>query len=460
MNRIPKLLFFSLVGFLIFQDPAYSQEAESLYTAEAYFNEEHHTGYQTILGKIKREEELSNSEKKFYKDYNAYLVIYFNNLSDEEKIRYEEYKVQWLEERIEKQSEEDSDVLETTRLGIKPGRKFMLSNGLYGLAYGLGAVYVLNVEDSWGIALPFLGAGISMTYPLMNPKKYEGITYSTVMLSRHGKFIGLLDGAALGFLLFGDPNENDWAGRAIVASTIIGSITLGEVGFQYGKKHDLPEGKVATYKYYGIFGPWLAFAGLVAANVEDPRVYGGTVLGANILSYFYANHIYNKYKFTRGDRLAASSFGLLSTGLGFGLAPFNDQWQILLPAITSMAGTLTANKILKNSKFTSKQGWNINYATGAATLIGLGAAVLINPEAESVNTYIIVPAVAGLASWAILTNKYKKQAFTADTRKKDKWASLSINLTPQNYFLNKQIKPSIENPRKSGLPMFSLHLSL
>lgn len=458
MNLFLKLFIFFFIGFSFITLPSFTQDTVLPYTAEAYFYEEQHSGYQAVLGKIKREETLSKNEIKFYKDYNAYLIIYLNNLSDEEKIRYEEYKVQWEDELTDKKEEQDSDVLETTRLGIKPGRKYLLSNGIYGFGYGLAGAFILDVDESWAIALPFLSAGIAMAYPFLNPKKYEGITYSTVMLSRHGKFIGILDGAALGFLLFGDPDDNDWAGKAIMATTVAGSIAMGEIGFQYGKKHDLPEGKVATYKYYSILGPWLAFAGLVAANVDDPRIYGGAILGAGALSYVYANHVYNKYKFSRGDRLAASSFGLLSTALGFGLTPIDDPKQLLVPAATSLVGTLSANKILKNAKFTSKQGWNINYATGIGTLIGLGAAIIINPESHYV--MLILPAATGLVGWGILTNKYKKQIYTADRKKKKRWSSLSVNLTPQNYFLNKQIRPSIENPRQSGLPMFSLQLNL
>ena len=90
MNFFPKLLIFFIVGLFFIQIPSFSQDNAAPYTAEAYFIEEQHSGYQIILGKINREEELSNREKQFYKDYNAYLVIYFKNLSDEEKIRYEE----------------------------------------------------------------------------------------------------------------------------------------------------------------------------------------------------------------------------------------------------------------------------------------------------------------------------------------------------------------------------------
>ena len=456
-NLIRWTVFLPITLWLL-SGPIRAQEQVSPYNARTYFEAEQNTTYIILLYKSESGETLSYEEEKFLSDYSNYLAAFYKAMSDEEKSRYLRFKTQWKEEMIEKQNQEDSDVLVTNRLGINPGKKFLLSNGIYGFVYGLGALYVFNIQESWSIAVPFLSAGISLAYPLMNSKKFEGIDYSTVMMARHGKFIGLLDGTALGLLMFGDPDSNDWAGRAIIATTIAGSITLGELGFHLGKKKKMPEGKVATYKYYSLLVPYLAFSGLVVGNVDYPRVYGGTILAAGAASYFVADRIYNKYMFTRGDMLAASSFGLLSTAIGFGLTPVDERWHMLVPAATALCGTYASHIILRNSKFTSKQGWNINYGTFAGTILGLGVILAIQPESHHLP--VILPAVTGMAGWALLVSKYKKQQLKAAISERQKWVDLSFHLTPQNYFINKQIKPDFNNPHKSGLPLFSLKMQL
>jgi phage shock protein PspC (stress-responsive transcriptional regulator) len=131
---------------------------------------------------------------------------------------------------------------------------------------------------------------------------------------------------------------------------------------------------------------------------------------------------------------------------------------MLVPAITALGGTVASHSILKNTKFTSRQGWNINYATIAGVVIGLGVSLAIQPDSH--NIYFIVPVATGMAGWAILVSKYKKQQFADSSHDKKRWTDLSFSFTPQNYFINKQIRPSEDNPRRSGLPLFSLKLRL
>jgi hypothetical protein len=359
----------------------------------------------------------------------------------------------------DKRTRKDNEIFGVNHHGLKPGRKFLLSNGIYGILYGIGGAYALNVSESWGLALPFITAGTSLAYPLLNPRKYDGIDFSTVMMTRHGKFIGLLDGAALGFLLYGDISQDEWRGRAFVATMIATSIALGEAGFQIGKKNRLPEGKVSTFRYYSLLLPYLAFSGLVAGNVDDPHVYGATVLASGAASYWYANRVYKKYQFSRGDMLAASSFGLLLTGLGFGISPLEEPWHMLIPAITTLVGTYASHRILKETKFTTRQGWNINYATLVGVIVGFGASLAIQPDSHQIT--LILPAAAGMLGWGIYTSKYKKQIEQSFRMSRKRWSTMSFSFTPQHYFITKRIiKPSPENLRKSGLPLFSLRLSL
>lgn len=452
-------MYLSMIIFAAISGTLSAQEKTSPYNARSYFEAGQNVTYLSLGERKNNGLILSEDEEQYLNEYQAFLESFYDKLSEAERIKYEEYKVQWAEELEEIQQREDSDIFEANRMGIRPGRKFLLSNGIYGFSYGLGAIYALQFNADLAIALPFISAGISMAYPLMNPKKYEGIEFSTVLLTRHGKFIGLLDGAALGFLAFGDPSGNEALGRAIMATTIAGSIALGEAGFQLGKKKNFPEGKVATYRYYALLTPYLAFSGLVAGNVEDARIYGATVLAAGAAGYLYGDYIYRKYHFSRGDMLAASSFGLLATGLGFGISPMEEPWHMLIPAATALGATFATQAMFKNTKHSSKQGWNINYASIVGVVIGFGAVFAIQPMEH--NLVLALPAATGLAGWAIYASKYRKQQLSSSINDKKSWADLSFNFTPQNYFLNKQISRTTASPMsKNGLPVFSISIKL
>ena len=432
---------------------------ESPYNARAYYEAEQNVTYQSLLKKVEKQEALSREEFKYLEEYKSYLSNFYQNLSESEKKKYEKNKKKWAGESRKRSVKTDSTAFDVTPVGPNPEKKFYLNNGLYGLGYGITSIFMFELYGPGAVALPILSLGVSLAYPAINKQKYQGIDYSTIMMTRHGKFIGLLDGAALGFLLYGDIREDNWRGKAFTATIIASSIALGEVGFHVGKKKKFPEGKVATYKYYSLLIPFLTFSGLVAGNVEEPRVYGASVLAAGAASYWFAGKVYNKYKFTRGDMLATSSFGLLSTGLGFGLSPMEEPWHFVFPAITAIGGTYASHRIFRNAKFSRKQGLNTNYATMAGSAIGFIVALFI--PSESHHVYLLLPVATGTAVWAGFVSKYKKEQSWTSRKSDKKWADMSFSFTPQNYFINKRmVKPGISESQKMGLPMFSLKLKL
>jgi uncharacterized membrane protein YfcA len=163
--------------------------------------------------------------------------------------------------------------------------------------------------------------------------------------------------------------------------------------------------------------------------------------------------------------LANSSFGLLSTGLGFGVSPMEVPWHFIFPAITAIGGTYAGHRIFKNAKFSRKQGLNTNYATMAGSAIGFLVALFI--PADSHHVYLLLPVATGTAVWAGFVSKYKKEHSRASLRNDKKWVDMSFSFTPQNYFLNKRIgsagsrgSQNLEIPQNMGLPMFSLKLKL
>ncbi len=438
---------------------------ESPYNARAYFEAEQNETYQSLVKKIENNEVLTREEFKYLEEYKSYLTNFYQNLSEREKEKYQKNNRKWAGKPEEESARNDSTAFDITPVGSSPERKFYLNNGLYGLGYGITSIFLFELDGAGAAALPILSLGVSLAYPAINKQKYQGIDYSTIMMTRHGKFIGLLDGAALGFLLFGDIGEDSWKGKAFASTLIASSIALGEVGFHVGKKKKFPEGKVAAFKYYSLLIPFLTFSGLVAGNVEEPRVYGASVLAAGAASYWFAGKVYDKYKFTRGDMLANSSFGLLATCLGFGISPMEEPWHFIFPAITAIGGTYAGHRIFRNTKFNRKQGLNTNYATLAGSAIGFLVTLFI--PSDSHHVYLLLPVATGTAVWAGFVSKYKKEQSWTSLKSSKKWADMSFSFTPQNYFINKRMgsavkrgSQSMELSQSMGLPMFSLKLKL
>jgi hypothetical protein len=67
-----------------------------------------------------------------------------------------------------------------------------------------------------------------------------------------------------------------------------------------------------------------------------------------------------------------------------------------------------------------------------------------------------------MLAWGIITSNYKKKTIKIHSSRSEnkKWAHLSLNLAPHNYFLNKQIKASENYPGRSALPMINIRLKL
>lgn len=451
----PHKYFFTL-GILFFLSllKVYSQEVAEPYTARAYWLEEKNYIYQNILKRKEKGDSLSANQIEWLKDYSAYLQNYYAKLPPEEKNKYEQFKFQWNEEYQEKTEAEETAFMEEKARGIRPGKKFSLLNGFYGAGYGAAALGIFQADldnNPELIAVPFFTCGIGLMWPIFNKSRYQNMTYSSVMLARHGKFVGLLHGASLSIAIFGNEIANP---AQVLVPMVVGSIGLGELGFQLGKHKNWTEGRIATYRYYGILGPFLGFSALAAVKVESPRPYGITIPLSALAGYWAADKIYKKYQFTRGDMLAASSFGLLSSAIGLGMMPLdnfeNDEITWLFPMGTAIAGTLINHAMLKNKRLSAKKGWTVNYVTGAAAVFGVAATILAKPQQS--NPYIYVPAAFGAIAWMLSVSSQAKKSVHSSRIDRAGNTSFSFKLMPENYFINKQnmvlhsVKPGLDMP--------------
>jgi len=445
---------------IVFLLPVYSyaQEVETPFSARAYWLELQDKNYNIILGKQKSGIPLSNEDEKYLKFYDGHLRDYYNQLSPGEQERFRNFESQWDEEAQISRDEEPSDVLEVNSRGILPGKKFRLYNGIYGFIYGAAMVPVLGIQDNaWAIGLPVLLAGGSLLLPVINPKKYENMNYSSVLLNRHGKLYGLIDGASLGLLLFGTENES--AAKGILMLAVAGSIGMGELGFQLGKKGIWTEGRISGYNHYTMVS-LLFSTGLYGsfANDFNSRVYGGIVLASQAAGYLFANKMFKKYNYTRGDILASGGFTFFTTLLGAGLIgqveTSDDQRELLLPTATLLAGSILSHTLTRNKYLTASQGWKVNYTAGAGALLGLGIAFIINSDEPTL--YMLLPAAGGLIGWGAMLNSVSKSISSA---KGSGRASLTYSIQPENYFYNKQTPFEYLTPDNPGKPVVGLTLT-
>ncbi len=421
-----------LVIFLGIHIHSFSQE---LYTARGYWIEATQDTYRKLNQKKVIGDSLTTNEVSYIQDYETYLTSYFNRLPEVEKIRYEQMKDEWNREFLTTFKSE----ITKEEFEWRPRDRFL--NSLYGIYYGASLVYILDIENAAAAGIPLITGGLWLLGPVINPKKYEGITRSTVRANNTGKFLGLLYGGSLGLMLGGESENSD---KLILGLSTIGSIALGEVGFQLQKKRNYSDGHIEMIRHYGIISPWIGTSLLISTEVDNANLAGAALLAGGAAGLLVGHNVSKRYDYTRGDVDAISSLSVISTGVGFALMveSFNENGSsslFLIPAAGTILGTIVGQKQVKGAHLTKKQGSTINLSTGGAALIGLGIAALVETEAPTV--LIGIPSGLALLTHQLLFHKYKKdnllRGFEGRNRRNYNF-HFSMNVMPENYFINQK----------------------
>jgi len=430
----------SLITFLFSVILAYCipTVAQELYSARGYWTESNKDTYKKIKEKMQKGEVLADNESAYFTDYEAYLNNYYKRMSEAEKVKYEQMKSQWDLELNTPAPAQQND------FDFRPRDRF--TNGIYGLYYGASFSVAFEIDGPAAIGIPLITAGLWQLGPIINPKKYEGITYNTVRASNSGKFLGLLYGASLGLALAGESEER---ARLAFALSSVGSIALGEVGFQYGKRNKLTEGHVEMMRHYGLLVPGVTLLGLGAAQTDNPNLIGASLLAGGITGLMIGNSVSKKYSYTAGDVNAIGSFTLISTGLGATLAAATidtdeSSGLLLIPAATAIAGTIIGQRMVKGVKLTRKQGSTINLTSGGAALIGLGIVAMTSTDSPGV--IIGVPSVLALLAHQAVFRSYKTKNLTDGLKLglgETESTNLSLRITPESYLTNKTLSDRI-----------------
>lgn len=444
-----------LSGFLfVLLSFVHNASAQGLYTARGYWEEATKETYRSIKQKQSNREPLTDDERAYVDDFETYLRNYWLRLSDEEKNKYEQMKAAWDRELL---GPVPSIAPSSTGEYDWRGRDRAI-NVLYGAYYGATLLALIEPESGAAAGIPLITGGLWVLGPFINPKKYENIDQSVIRASNTGKFLGLINGAALG-LAIGGEGEDAWKIPLVLSS--VGSIGMGEWGFQMQKKQRLSEGHIEMFRHYGILGPWLGFAASFGLGSENAHVYGVSVLAGSAAGLAIGHRQAQKYPYTKGDVDNISALTLSTTGLSLAVVAETldedaSNALIFVPAAVSVLGTIWGQKSVKGVYLSNRQGSTIGFSALGAGVVGLGFAALF--QTDSPGVFIGLPSAMALATQQILFSKFKREnqsrnlSFGAD---RDLPYRLSFDLTPENYLLNKRIPatgylhgttPHVSNP--------------
>lgn len=459
-TRLPLIVLL----FLIYADA----NAQDLYTARGYWEEYSKTTYQSIKAKQSRADSLRTDELAFLVDYEQYLQSYFEKLTPAEKQEFASKKDEWDRERARNNENKEGQVVLSASEEFDWRTRDRLLNLFYGIYYGTTIAALTDSDDAAIIGIPLITGGAWLMGPVINPKKYEGITQTTIRASNTGKMLGLLYGGSLGLALTG--KEVD--GELLLALSSAGSIALGEVGFQLQKRRPISEGHVEMIRHYGFLGPWLgATVSLAAADDPSNPALGFSLLGGGIAGIAIGNGVAKAYDYSRGDVDVVSSLTWISTGLGFAavsaLVDDNESSNglILIPALGSIAGTVFGQKMVRGVHLTHKQGSVVNLAAGGSAVIGLG--ILALAEAEGPGVWFGVPSALALAAHQISFSAFKKKNLMGQMQSSrlSRKFGLSLKVMPENYLINdhigsreKHFSTASINPTMISNPVVSLKL--
>lgn len=433
-------------------------QAQELYTAKGYWSELNKDTYKKIQQKKLKGDSLTVNEAAYVKDYDDYLANYYQRMSEEEKTKYEQMKSQWDRELTQQPQPSDDYDFE-----LRPRDR--LTNGVYGLYYGASIAGIAEFDDAAAIGVPLIMAGLWQLGPVMNPKKYEGITRGTIRAGNTGKFLGLIYGGALGLAIGGN---SDNTGKWMLGLSTIGSISLGEVAFQIQKKKQVSEGHIEMIRHYGLLGSGIAVLGVAALNTENPHLIGSAILAGGVGGLILGNNVAKKYDYTVGDVDIISSLTWITTGLGFTLAAEAIQDEVnlgllLIPAGTAIAGTVWGQRSVKGVYLTKKQGSTINLASGGAALIGLGIVAIIGTDSPGV--LIGVPSAMALIMHQSIFHSYKMKNLEGKIKLGSagkRQVQFSMRVTPESYFTNKKMSDRLyvtNNFPKLADPIIKLKLT-
>lgn len=440
-EKIFKIYFLVLMLIIIGIMNLSAQDLTDLYTARGYWEESRKSNYILLQQKVENEEKLNDNEKQYYQDYSQYLESYFAKLSSSEKLKYQEMKDQWS---LALATDSDSDEQE-----FEWRTKDRALNSLYGIYYGASLAAIAEVEGGAAAGIPLITGGLWLMGPTFRPQKFEGITRNTIRMSNTGKLLGLGYGLALGATILDSDSYNFY--KPMLALSSLGSIALGEIAFNYQKRHNLSSGQIELLRHYSIIGGWAGLTTALSTGSSKSNVYGGLVLAGGFIGTTVGLHEGRKYDYSKGDVYAINTLASAALGLGFAatieIFESNDyfdesssEWSFLIPAITPIIGTIVAQNQVQNIHLTRKQGSTLALSSAGSALLGLGIVAIA--ESDSPAMIIGLPSIGAIITHQIMLKNYDKVNRIAIGNKRgsdtQQGSRVSLNVSPENYWINQK----------------------
>jgi len=408
-----------------------------------------------IKKKLIKGESLNNDETFYFSDFEKYLANYFQRLPDEEKQKYDLMKEEWNRNLLNKDAQSAIDTSQNT-FQWKTRDRF--NSAAFGIYYGVSLGTMANLSSTSSFGLSLITGGLMLLGPALNPKRFKGISRTTIEAQSTGRLLGLGYGAGLGLALVGINPQSE---KVIFPLSSLGSIILGEIGFQYQKRRKIGAGEIGLMGHYGTLVPLAGISLLAAGQGIESRSYGLMIFGAGIGGLLIGRKISKSYSFTCGDVDAISSLAWILVGLGFTAVAAtlennnNPSTGLnLIPAGAAILGTLIGQRQVKNARLTDQQGSTMDLASAGAALVGLGIAVAA--KFESPTPILGLPTALALITHQLLLSNFKMKnlKLRSGLIKKENF-KFSMNLNPENYFIGKKmgqvrnlnfLSPQVQNP--------------
>lgn len=435
---ISKSLIF--LGFAFFIFIGYQAQAQSLYSARGYWDELNKTSYQVVKQKQLKGDSLTSDENTYLADFEKYLGVYLQRLSESERKLFDEMKDRWDQEKAAFKKETTVSVSENP---FQLRNRDRLNSAGFGVYYGLAFSYGLGLGTSATTGVSILSGGAMLLGPAINPKRFDQMTQASVEALSGGRFMGLGLGAALGLGIIGI-KEN--GAKIILPLSALASIGLGEAALWKQKTRKWTSGEIRLMNHYGFLLPFSTASFMAAIEVNEAESYGFGLFGSGVAGLLIGKQIGKLYPFTGGDVDAISSLSWISAGIGLTFAAAtiestnNNQFSILVPATTSIAGTLIGQRLVKGAKLTDRQGNVLILASSGAALMGLGISILA--EFDSPTPVFAISSFLPLLTHQILFHKFakKNKVAVSENRKPNGKTDFYWSFNPESYFINKGLK--------------------
>ena len=448
MKRLQFLLLLAFIMIISFE--ASAQELAPIYSARAYWLEQQNPRYKELIARQMRGDSINSGELEWLSSYRQYLDSYYAKLTEKEKQVYKDKSLEWDKLASDKkplvtnpkEPDQYNDVGDKSIYS-----KYLVQAGYFGFYYGATINAVFDIGGATSVGIPFLTAGTSVLIPMLNPATRQ-LGNNSLMLSVHGKTVGWIHGFALSNVILGSSSGTNNAKIALTISAL-SSIGLGYLGRELGKNTSWTEGRIAMYRYYGLLAPFTGGSILLAANVNDNRLFGAGIIASGLAGYYIADRISNKTDYTRGDVLSMKTLSILNGFLGLGIwldAGDAKRESSILPALGAISGTLLSQYWLRNYKLTMPAARKIIYATIGGSLIGEGFALIINSSTPT--PYYVIPWVTGFISYTIAVESFKSRPGLSGDNRNGLFRNWTADFHPENLIIGSKM-----TPRNGASPM-------